>query len=264
MSARHLLTAGLLTALLLWARGAALGAGEASHPDQPSAEAAAKPAQAPRKELPPELRMVLDKLDQANRDLKDVTAKVAYERAIPLLDEKEKATGSLLFKKPDRIVLKLGKPREEEVHTNGQTWWVVSHRDKQVEIYQAAKEGAGNREAAFLDFGYGGGSEKILKDYQAELVSKEVREGEDEGAKETLYRLKFTPLAEPGRPAHYAAIEVVISDKLWLPHELVLHESGGEIIHTYALTDIRTNTEVKDEQFDYEPPRGYTVLRPQE
>lgn len=208
-------------------------------------------------ELPPELQTVLRKLDEANEKLQDVTAKVVYQREIPLLDEKQKSRGTLTFKKPGRIVLKLGKPRNEEVHTDGEHWWVVSHNDKQVEVYKATRSEDGSREVAFLDFGYGTGAEQLVEDYHVELVSTKERE-EDGG--ETLYRLKFTPREREDQPARYAAIEVEVSEKLWLPHVLVLHESGGEIVHTYTLSKIRTNTKVKDELFEYKPPRGYNVV----
>ncbi len=260
------LRAVILTAALcaLVPAGPARAAEEApAPPAEASAQAHAEAqAEAALKALPPELQMVLTKLDEANAKLQDVTAKVAYERSIPLLDEKQKSTGSLVFKKPDLIILKLGKPRNEEVYTNGETWWVVSLDTKQVEIYTTAKSGQGSQEAAFLDFGYGSSSKKLLEDYNAELTGK--AEAQTQGGQETVYRVKLTPKKRPDRPARYAAIEVEVSDKLWLPRVLILHESGGEIVHTYALSDIRVNTGVKDAQFNYEPPSGYTVVRPQE
>lgn len=253
--------AALVTVLLPVCRAAA-PAEEGRTPPSADAEAIAEQRRAAREHLPPELRMVLEKLDKANAELQDVTARVTYERAIPLLDEKEKSKGSLIFKKPGCIALKLGKPRNEEVYTNGKQWWVVSHDDKQVEIYTAADRGQGSQESAFLDFGYGTGSDKLLDDYEVVLTSKEQLSHDDE--EETLYHLKFTPRERPDRPARYAAIEAVISDTLWLPQVLVLHESGGEIVHTYTLRRTRTNTEVEEDVFEYSPPRGYTVLRPEE
>ena len=254
-----------IIAIIALGGGALLAAEEpaATGPsEQPTAAPRAQEEEAPQV-LSPELKAILDKLDEANKNLTDCTASVVYERAIPLLDEKQKSRGSLIFKKPNRIVLKLGKPRNEDVYTNGKTWWVADHGDKQVEVYEAAQSGEGNQETAFLDFGYGRGSEAFLKDYTVELVSKETRPIDDDKT-ETLYRLKFTPRPKKGQPPpRYEAIEVVVSDQLYLPDMLVLHESGGEIVHTYTLTKIKLNTSVKDDVFEYEPPRGYTVLHPQ-
>jgi len=223
-------------------------------PDGAAPSRGADEAAAVRESLPPELQGVLDKLDAANERLEDLAARVTYEREIPLLEEKQKARGEVIFKKPGRIVLKLGKPRNEDVYTDGKTWWLVSHRDKKVEVYKAAKEGEGGREAAFLDFAYGSSSKKLLKDYSIELTGTEQ---EDE---ETTYRLTLTPRPDEDRPAMYECIEVEVSDRLWLPHVLVLHEKGGEVVHTYNLSKVRTNTGIKDEAFVYEPPSDYTVV----
>ncbi len=214
-------------------------------------------------ELDPEVKKVLAHVKKANEELEDLTARVTYERSIPLLEEKEKSRGRLKFKKEDRIALELGKPRNEAVYTNGEQWWVVSHEAREVEVYRASEEAS--REAAFLRFGYGEGYEPLLKDYQVELVAKE--ETKKDGEKTVLYRLRFTPRREKGsdRPApRYAAVEVEIYGDRWLPHELVLHESGGEILHTYTLSKIKLNTGLKDKVFDYDPPGGYTVWHPGE
>jgi len=236
----------------------------------PAAPEAAECATAPVHEetsvdvqkLSPELRMVLDHLDEANKDLQDITARIVYERSIPLFEEKERSRGSLIFKKPDLISLELGKPRREEIHTDGKTWWVVSHVDKQVEIYAALPEGDTSAESAFLDLGYGRESSKLLKEYSIAILDKKVRDEPDDRP-ETVYVLRFTPRPKTdARPARYAHVDVDISDRTWLPQRFVLHESGGKIIHTYTLSKVRLNTKVKDKQFDYKPPRGYSVLRP--
>jgi outer membrane lipoprotein-sorting protein len=236
--------------------------GPANVPAAQSSAATASEEQPPQT-LSPELKAVLDKLDGANEKLVDCTANVDYVRSIPLLEEKQKSRGSLVFKKPNKIVLKLGKPRNEDVYTDGKTWWVVEHNDRQVEVYEAAQPGQGSQETAFLDFGYGKGSDAFLKDYTVELMGRETQPLGDDKT-EALYRLKFTPKPKKDQPPpRYESIEVVISDQLWLPQVLLLHESGGEIDHTYTLSKVKLNTEVKDDVFECRPPSGYTVLHPQ-
>jgi outer membrane lipoprotein-sorting protein len=211
-------------------------------------------------DVPPRVREVLQRVDEANEELENVTARVTYLREIPLLDEVQKSRGTLIFREPDKIVLRLGRPRNEDVYTDGETWWVVSHDDRQVEIYQAAEDSS--REAAFLEFGYGKGSEALLDDYSVELLGEE--QAEEDGEEVVRYRLRFTPREQEDKPARYAAIEVEVSSHLWLPDLLVLHESGGEILHTYSLAEIRINSDVDEDVFECEIPRGYTILRPAE
>jgi outer membrane lipoprotein-sorting protein len=44
---------------------------------------------------------------------------------------------------------------------------------------------------------------------------------------------------------------------------MVLHESDGEIVHTFDLRDMELKPELTTETFTYEPARGYTVIRPE-
>lgn len=217
----------------------------------------------PEEELDPEVKTVLTHMEEASEGLEDLEARVTYERSIPLLEEKQKSRGTLKFKKEDLIALELGKPRNEAVYANGEKWWVVSHEAKEVEVYEASDEAS--REAAFLNFGYGEGYEPLLKDYQVELTGKEEKKKDDETI--VFYRLRFTPRPrkdEDQPPPRYAAVEVGVSSERWLPHELALHESGGEILHTYTLSKMKLNTGIKDKVFDYDPPGGYTVWHPQQ
>lgn len=235
-------------------------AGQPEAPEPQDANANAADDVPDKPQLAPEVAEVLAKLDEANRDIKDATARLTYEESIPLLETTKRSRGRLTFKKPNRIIMKLGKPHREDVYTDGKLWWVVSHEDKQVQVFHAAGPDEGTQEAAFLNFGYGSAFEELARDYKIELADR--REAED--GQETVYRLRFVPKERPGRPAHYQAVEVEVSDRRWLPSVLVLEEVGGEIVHTYRLQDIKTNTGVEDGAFRYEPPRGYAVVKPQD
>ena len=240
------------------------------------------PAAAPK--VPPELRRVLDKLDEANKKVKDMTADINYTREIPLLEEREQCTGTLAFKKPYLIHMKLGKPRREEVCTDGKWWWIVSHKDKQVEIYrverprEASPEAAGDGqektqaapaaetvapEASFMDFGYGKSSDKLLKDYRITLAGQSTEKVKGRSGKVlTRYRLKFVPRKDA--QALFYEIQVELADDLWLPCAIVLKESEGEIIHTLKFKNIKLNRGLKAGRFTYKPKRGYRIERPVE
>jgi len=221
------------------------------------------------KKLPQGLRTLLDHVDDAGARLTDVKADVQYSREIPLLEEEEHAAGSLVFKKPNMIVLKLGEPRNEDVYTDGKLWWIVNHRDKQVEIYEATASEEVSQEAAFLKFGIGESARRLLSDYKIELAGKRQEKTKEKGpdpntAREkviTWYRLRFEPRHKEA-PKRYKTIEVEFSDALWLPQVIVLHESGGEIIHTFRLTHPKLNTGVKDKDFKCKLPPGYVPFRP--
>jgi len=219
--------------------------------------------------LDPELKKVLQMVDRANEKVKDIRAAILYVRSIPLLEEEEESKGSLVFKKPDRVILKLGNPRNEEARSDGKHWWLVRHGDKQVEIYDVTESSEVSQEAAFLKFGYGRPARELLKDYDIRLVKRvkvtktvPSEQGSEKKQKEfTEYCLRFIPRKSEA-PARYASVEITVCDDTWLPHRIVLHESDGEIVHRLQLEALKLNGGIKDEVFHYEPPKDYTVLKP--
>ncbi len=213
-------------------------------------------------ELDPRLQQVLERVDETKEEFTAVRADVRYERRITLLDIRRQARGKLVFKTPDKIILTLGEPRNEDVYCNGDTWWVVDHDDKSVEVYDSTRKTMANTEAAFLDFGYGRGPKRLLQNYTIELADVEQGKPEDDEGPETLYRVIFRPREHLQIEHRYMAVEVLISDRHWLPRQFVLRERGGEVVHTYALSNMELNPDVEEEQFVFEPPRHYTVLRP--
>ena len=252
------------------------------------------------------VRRVLDALDRAGEKLEDVTARLQYTREIALLEEREECKGSLRYRKPNLIHVRLREPRNEEFYTNGKLWWVVRHDDPQVEIYEAAESGDTVAEASFLCLAYDADSKDLLKRYDITLLDEET---DKKGV--TRYRLRFVPKqpseepaedsadaegdtparssvdaeedaparpsadaegdtparpsadAEEDTPARYSAIEVELTDKTWLPQEIVLYEGeDGEIVHTFKLHDVKVNVGLKKESFTYKPPKGYSVIEP--
>jgi len=234
----------------------------------PAAEnAAPAAAQPPQQPVPPELQKVLDGIEGANKKVQDVRAKVNYLREIPLLDKRQESGGTLAFQKPDLVHLKLeelrkqGEPQRQEVYCDGTHWWVISHNDKQVEIYQASKDTGKATEALFLTVGYGQSPQKLLEKYEITLGETRKEKDAKTGKEVTVFRLQFVP-RDTSAPARYAKIETEVADDLWLPRVIVLHESEGEIIHTYRLSDVELNPDLEKKDFVYEPPKGYQVIEP--
>ena len=215
-----------------------------------------------------ELKTILTRLGKANKDVRALKASVNYKRAIPILDEEEKSDGGLVFKKPNLMALKLGKPRSQDAYSDGKHWWIVDHRDEQVEIYKVTKSSRQSQEAAFLKFAYGQSARELVALYDVSLLKKEqvtrefkAEDGETKEKEFTEYSLKFVPASEDA-PARYSAVDIKVTDHRWLPHHITLHESEGEIVHEFELQNLQVNVEVEDRVFQYEPPRGYRVVRP--
>jgi outer membrane lipoprotein-sorting protein len=250
----------LAATLLILAAGGVATTNECDEPkDEAGAEDVKKKEPDYLAKLPPELQRILKGLDEANAKVKAMRADVAYEREIELLDDIQKAKGYMEFLKPDMLHLKLGKPRNEEVYTDGKLWWIIDHDDKQVEIYEASgSEGAG-AEAAFLTFGVNESANKLLARYEVELVETITilpKKEEKDKKPEVRYRLKFVP-RDKKAPAQYAAVEVELPEGVWLPSLLVLYEADGEIVHRFRFTKFDMAPKLKPKDFIYKRPRGY-------
>lgn len=212
--------------------------------------------------LSPQVKEVLNRVEKAGKGLKTVKCDVQYTRSIPLLEEKEECDGELLFEKPDKLVLKLGEPRNEDAYTDGSKWWIVSHNDKQVEVYRMVENPRQTREAAFLKFGYGRSARKLLDQYEISLAEKRsVEAGEDGSGTVTEFVLRFTP-REQEAPSRYSWIEVAVREGTWLPVRLRLAENEGRIMHIYRLADRKLDVDLQEGIFTYDPPEGYNILQP--
>ncbi len=209
-----------------------------------------------------ELEALLERVDEANSELISVKADVSYTRTIVLLDESDSAAGTLAFKTPDMIHMALGEPRNEEVYSDGSTWWLVDHDARQVEIYEAA-EGDAVAEASFLEFGYGSRTSSLRENYSIELVAVESAEaeGDEEPGTVTMWRLRLEPLKDE-RPARFERMDVEITENLYLPETIILYESGGEIVQRFELKNIRMNEDIDDSRFVCDIPRRYRTVRP--
>ena len=209
-------------------------------------------------ELSPELQHVFKGLDEANRGLESVRADVEYESVMQVWDDAETSMGEMSFLKPNLLHLKLGGPRNEEAYCDGEHWWIITHEDEQVEKYAVSTDEEAPAEAAFLTFGLGQDSSKLLEEYEVTLKEKiEPQEPEDP----VRYRLRFLP-RDKEAPARFSAVEVELAEGIWLPQTLVLEESDGEILQTFRFVNMEINPDLGPEDFTCDVPRGYTIIEP--
>ena len=213
--------------------------------------------------LPEQVQTVLSHVEKAGEGLKTLRADVEYTRSIPLLEEKEQCTGTLLFHTPDRLALRLGEPRNEDIYSNGDRWWVVSHDQQQVEIYRAVENPRRAREAVFLKFGYGRSVRSLLTEYSVEIArTNQVKPSDRDANKVTEYVLRFTPRKGREVPSRYSWIEVAVREGRWMPARIKLAEDGGRILHVFRMANRTPGVEVEEGTFTYTPPEGYNILRP--
>lgn len=198
-----------------------------------------------------DLETLLEEVDKASQDFKTIEADVTYTRIIFLLEEEETSRGKVRYKKPKKLHLELKPPRDELDISDGEYLWVYRPEAKQVEKYRIAKEET--MELNFFEFGYEGSVKKAKENYYIEMINTEEKEG--------LYILKLTPKESETSP-QYSEIRLWIEEGFWLPTQIELYESQGEVINRIVLKNVKMNKSIPDSLFQFVVPEGVEVVEP--
>lgn len=77
---------------------------------------------------------ILDKMQAAESQIKDLKFKFTQEIEFKVVGEKHRIEGELIFKHPGRIVYKQIKPREQLIVSNGKKLWIYNPVTRQVYV----------------------------------------------------------------------------------------------------------------------------------
>jgi len=234
------LAAGLCLALGAWLVPAAWGQETAEKP---------KPADDRQQALD----RILAECDKANQALKDLSADIGYIRVIKALDQRDVRSGELKFKKPRKVSIKFTQPEEKLHVVNEDTIWIYTPAEKQAERYRVSKDR--RRETGFIDFGFGSSVEDVKKNYNISLSATQQREGK------AFHLLELTPKSDEVDTPYCKTLLLIEADR-WIPTEITLFESEGEIVTTIELKKIRINPGVPDKTFKFELPKGVQLVEP--
>lgn len=196
---------------------------------------------------------ILTEIEKANAAFKTLKADVVYVRTITLLESKEISEGELSYKKPDKVYLKFHPPRNEINVVDGKYVWIYHPEQKQVEKYEMKQSRQSSQGLGFFEFGYGESVSEVKKNYRITLLDTK-----NEG-KKRFYLLGLQP---KDSKSQYSDIRLWIEEGFWLPGQIELYESQGEIINTIELKDIKLNKSMSDKLFVFDVPRGTEVIEP--
>lgn len=155
------------------------------------------------------------------------------------------ATGILLFKKPARLILNQATPRSERLVTNGKTvWWHIPeenavHKYPDVDVYGEMKP--------LLDFL--NGIDSLKGSFHVKVTPADAK-------KNPNHKLELTNLKETGGPA---GITVWCSPRNFDLVGFRLVALTGEAT-VFNLKSVKTNMELKDDSFDFVPPKGVKII----
>lgn len=196
---------------------------------------------------------ILAEIEKANTTFKTMKADITFTRTITLLESTETSQGELCYKKPKRLYLKFYPPRNEVNIVDGKYVWVYHPDEKQVEKYEMAKGRQSSQSMSFFEFGYDESVEEAKKNYKITLIDTK-----EEGSKQ-VYILNLKP-KDP--KSQYSDIKLWVEDGFGLPHRIELGESGGEVVNTIELKNIKLNKSVSDKLFTFDVPRNVEIIEP--
>ena len=160
----------------------------------------------------------------------------------PLVRSTTESSGVLYQQRPDRIALRLSKPAEEVILSDGTyLWWYIASSGQAIRTRAAPGSQAVDLQAQFLGdpvtrFNYTmQGSEKV---------------GTAEADVLTLV---------PKERAGYRSLKVWVDRKDALVRRFEIVETSG-VIRRFDLSNVRLNTAIPAATFAFTPPAGVRVL----
>jgi len=196
---------------------------------------------------------ILDEIEKANTTFKTMKADITFTRTITLLESTDVSHGELCYKKPKRLYLKFYPPRNEVNIVDGKYVWVYHPDEKQVEKYEMSKGKQSSQSMSFFEFGYGESVGEAKKNYKITLIDTKEEEAKQ------VYILDLKP-KDP--KSQYSYIKLWVEDGFWLPHRIELGESGGEVVNTIEMKNIKLNKSVSDKLFTFDVPRNVEIIEP--
>lgn len=199
------------------------------------------------------LDQVVEHVERAQNQIETLSALITHTSEIPLLEEKETLSGSLLFKKPNKLLIVFDKPTVQYNLLLGQDVTVYTPSKKQVEKYRLDRAGAGNVKA--FGIGFMESVANVRKDFALKLAGREAAQGAD------AVKLQLKP--KPGKTeCPYDRVLIWFEVRRWVPVKIKLFESEGEALTTIAFTDVKLNRRIGDAKFRLTWPKDVDVLHP--
>lgn len=203
---------------------------------------AATPAQALKAAPPPDLHAVLAEMDEAGKRFKSAQADIELVQYTKVVDESDVQTGQISFRRKGsdtEVALHVLKPHAKQVVIKGNKLTFYDQKTNQTTVRDITSNRADVE--SFMNLGFGGRSQELLKDYEVKLADWETVDGVRVAKLELVAksdRLKqfFSKIMlwiDPGR-------DVAVKQQRF--------ESSGDYQVTHY-TNIRLNARIPDDAF---------------
>jgi len=203
----------------------------------------------PRKgKLPPDLSVVLSRMNDAAKRLKTLSADLEYTKVTVLVNDKSTEEGRLFFRK--------GKTPEIRIEMQKSESKVILLKKNKAEIYlpkinqlqEFNLEQKSGLVEEFLLLGFGSETGDLRKSYRLNYLKEEDLDGD------TTAVLELTPRKE-SVASQLTKIQMWVSEESWLPAQQQFFEPGGDYsIARYKA--VKVNLRIPSSTFEIHPADG--------
>jgi outer membrane lipoprotein-sorting protein len=199
----------------------------------------------------PETQRVLARLDQAGKQLTDLTADIKQTKVTLVVNDTSTDTGKLFLKRTksgNRTKLEYEKPVAKTLLIDKGKVQIYEPR---INTLQEVDLGKNRAQAEFLLTGVGQSTANLTKTYDVKFLKEDTVNG----TKTSLLELK------PKGSSMFSQIWLWVDPALGLPIQTRLTESSGDFL-TLQLENIKINPKLSDKIFKLNLPGDVQRLKP--
>jgi outer membrane lipoprotein carrier protein len=182
---------------------------------------------------------------RARAELGTLRARFVQTRIFALVEEVDRSTGTLFYRKPDALRWQYTTPDSSYTVLRGDSGWASFPDIRQVQRFRVRESKAA---AALALVGLG----RCAPDFER---SFRIAPGGTQGDAPVLV---LVPTA-PDLAAAFLRIELVLDPRLYLPREVSLHEVSGDT-QRFEFLDLEPGARLDAALFEYTVPKGYEVV----
>jgi len=191
---------------------------------------------------------LVDKVQSACSQVRDLSARFHQTATNRSLGQVREASGLFLVKRPGKMRWDYQKPEPLLFVTDGKTLWAFSPNDKQVVVQDLEEAFTSRTPLSFLT-----GDCQLRREFAVAPV-----EHAGTRASPNVRILDLKPLRET---AGITRVLLEVNLQSYMIEKTTLFDAAGNTT-VIALTDIKLNSGLGDQQFHFTPPAGVTVVTP--
>ena len=196
----------------------------------------------------PDATEVVDRLQATCAKTQDLSAQFHQTATNRSLGQVQEASGLFLMKRPGKMRWEYQKPEARLFVTDGKTLWVYAPADKQVLVQDVGAAFSSRVPLSFL-----AGDCEIRREFTIAPVENAATRGT------TSFMILDLRPTHP--EAGIARVLLEVSLQSYTVEKTTVFDAAGNTT-VIALTNLKLNTGLADQQFQFSPPAGVTVVTP--